>query len=87
MITNNGFLRVSAGGAVAAVFLRSLLSLLLVETTTVDVSDDPGPLLRDFFLFRRLRAGPFAFNSPAMVTKDFMMVAIRHLFYKRAIWY
>ena len=38
MITNNGFLRVSAGGAVAAVFLRSLLSLLLVQTTTKGIT-------------------------------------------------
>ena len=87
MITNNGFLCVTAGGAVAAVFLRSLLSLLLVETATVD-SDYPGPLLRDFFLFRRLRAGPFVFNSPAMVTKDFMMVAIRLICLQaRDMWY
>lgn len=40
MITNNGFLWIfSAGGDVAAVFLRSLLSLLLAEAT-VDGSDD-----------------------------------------------
>ena len=64
MITNNGFFCVSAGAALAAVFLRSLLSLLLGGANAG--SAGPG-VPRDFFLLLRLRAAPFEFDSAVMV--------------------
>ena len=59
MITNNC---VSAGAALAAVFLRSLLSLLLGGANAGSAG-----VPRDFFLLLRLRAAPFEFDSAVMV--------------------